>query len=494
MLVESLLEANRLDPHRLAVSDGRLDLTYRRLTLLSRVMRGVVQAHSRHPHIGIMLPACALFPATLFGTLWAGRVAVPLNFLLAGPELARIVRDAGLDCVLTITHFRELAEELGVRCVYLDELPLRRRVLLAMLLPAPAVPRTTADDLAVLLYTSGTTAEPKGVELTHGNLHSDATDAIATLNIPTGQRMLNILPPFHVFGLTGTVLVPVYLRSSVVAIPRFSPLSVLRTVRDAGVTVMMAIPSMYAALLKLKSGGREDFASVQLAISGGEPLPDRVRDDFEARFGVLLHQGYGLTETSPVVSVCGLDSYRAGSVGRPIRGVEVRVVGDEGREVPTGADGELWIRGPVVMKGYYGKPEATAAVLDEEGWFRTGDIGRFDAEGYLYITGRLKEMLIIGGENVFPREIEAALEEHADVVQAAVIGVPDEHRGEAPIAFVIRREGATVDGPTLRTHAKGRLAGFKVPREVHVRDELPLSPTGKILKRKLHELLDERDG
>jgi long-chain acyl-CoA synthetase len=489
MLVDALLDANRQAPHKLAVTDGRLTLSYKRLTLLARVIRGVIDGGTSRDRVGIMLPASALFPATLFGSLWAGKTAVPLNFLLSPAELGHIVEDAQLDLVVTIGHFRELADQLPARAIYLDEMSLKWKLLWRAITPTPAPPRVDPDDMAVLLYTSGTTAEPKGVRLSYGNLHSNCVDTIHSLEIGRDHRFLNILPPFHVFGLTANVLMPVVLHATVHAIARFSPVAVVKTIEKERISLMLAIPSMYAAMLRTKKSTAESFRSIRLAVSGGEPLPDRVRAGFEERFGVTLREGYGLTETSPVIAACSVEAYRVQSVGRPIRHAEVRIAGEGGNVLGPDQDGEILIRGPGVMQGYHNKPEETKAVIDEAGWFHTGDIGRLDADGFLYITGRCKEMLIIGGENVFPREIEAVLEEHADVLQAAVIGIPDESRGEAAVAFVICKEGAKATELELRNHAKNALAGYKVPKRVYIRSELPTSPTGKILKRRLRELL-----
>lgn len=488
MLVETLIQAARQSPRKLAVDDGMRSLDYGRLAVFARVLRDIVRHETACPRIGIMLPASSAFPAALFGVLWASRIAVPLNFLLGANEIARIVADAELDLVLATHHFRQLCAKLPARVLYLEDLPLKRRAWLATLRRFPGVPPCEPHDTAVILYTSGTTAEPKGVELTYGNLHSNCVDSIASLQINPDVALLNILPPFHVFGLTANVLVPVPLRATVFALPRFSPSGVVKTMRSQHISVMLAIPSMYAALLRSRNAPDDCFRSLDLAISGGEPLPQRVREGFYERFGVAIREGYGLTETSPVVSVCTPDADRPGSVGRPIRNVEIRIAAPEGNDCLPDGDGEVLVRSPGVMKGYYKKPEATRGVIDADGWFHTGDLGHLDGDGSLTITGRVKDMLIIGGENVYPREIESVLESHDAVAQAAVIGVPDESRGEAPVAFVIPRAGASVSGAELRQHAKRCLAGYKVPKEVHIREDLPTGPTGKILKRRLHEL------
>jgi len=489
MLVDILLDACGQSPSRLAVSDGRRALTFRRLKALAVAIRGVVGKLSTNERIGVMLPASTAFPATLFGILWARRTVVPLNFLLTHEELGHVVRDAGLDVILTIKPFAELVQKLPARAIYLEDLSLPRRLIWASIRPTPKPPQVDRDETAVLLYTSGTTGTPKGVELTYGNLYSNCCDAIASLEIESNHTFLNVLPPFHVFGLTAMVLVPVALCSTVIAIPRFSPVAMMRALREHEITVMMAIPSMYAALLRAKSADASMFRAIYLAISGGEPLPDGIRRGFQERFGVELREGYGLTETSPVVACNSVRYSRAGSVGKPIRNTEVRIVGPEGEVMPAGEDGEVLIRGPGVMKGYYKRPEETRAVIDDEGFLHTGDIGHMDADGFLTLTGRAKDMLIIGGENVFPIEIEEVLDTHPAVVHSAVIGVADDSRGEVPVAFVVPNGEQEVSEQELRNFVRQSLPGFKVPRRIILREDLPTGPTGKILKRKLHELL-----
>jgi long-chain acyl-CoA synthetase len=251
----------------------------------------------------------------------------------------------------------------------------------------------------------------------------------------------------------------------------------------------MAIPSMYAAILRLKTRPAPVAEQIYLAISGGEPLSDQVFEGFRDRFGIELLQGYGLTETSPVCTLELPDERKRGSIGRPIRNVSVRIVDSLGNDAGTDQDGEIWIGGPNVMKGYYQNPEATRQAITADGWFKTGDAGRMDAGGFVTITGRIKEMLIVGGENVYPREIESVLETHPAIAEAAVIGAPDPSRGEIPVAFVTLVEGASATPTELRAHAREHLAGYKVPREVRIADDLPRSPIGKILKRRLTELL-----
>ncbi len=489
MLVDLLINAAKTRGTVMAVSDQTATLTYRRLRAFARALRDVVRRETGAEKVGILLPASSAFCGSLFGVLWARRAAVPLNFLLAPSELASIAELAGLDTIITIRHFADLVEKLPARGIFLDELPIKRMVFAAMLKPTPAPPEVDPDDTAVILFTSGTSGAPKGVELSYRNLHSNAVDCIATAGIQPHHRFLNCLPPFHVFGLTANVIVPVALGASVHCIPRFQPAEAVKSLKRHDISVIMAIPSMYGAMLRVKHQPDDVARQMFLAISGGEPLSDLLFENFRDRFGIELLQGYGLTETAPVCTLELPDARRRGSIGRPVRNVQIRIVDDEGRDLPVNTDGEIWIKGPNIMKGYYQQPEETRRVITKDGWFRTGDGGRIDGEGYVYITGRIKEMLIIGGENVYPREIEAVLERHEAVREAAVIGVPDTSRGEIPLAFVTLQEGAKADPVELRSFARQHLAGFKVPREVRIADDLPRSPIGKILKRKLPELL-----
>ena len=270
---------------------------------------------------------------------------------------------------------------------------------------------------------------------------------------------------------------------------RFVPSRLLDLARTHRPTVFVAIPSMYNALLHAKHAEAGDFSSFRYVVSGGEPLPDKVAQTFLERFGKRINEGYGLTETSPVTNWCLPEEFREHSVGRPVPEVEERIVAPDGRVLPAGQDGEIRIKGPNVMKGYYNLPELTAGVFDEHGFFRTGDMGRFDADGFLYITGRIKEMLIISGENVFPREIEEVVNHHPAVKDSAVVGLRDPARGEVPICFVELRDGAEWDESHARAFVRERLPPYKVPREFRVLDALPRNPTGKIMRRALAERL-----
>jgi long-chain acyl-CoA synthetase len=278
---------------------------------------------------------------------------------------------------------------------------------------------------------------------------------------------------------------PLAVGAKAVYTARFMPKRIVDLAVRHRPTALVAIPSMYNALRMVKDAPKDAFGALRFAVSGGEPLPQSVSDGFFGAFGVRIAEGYGLTETSPVVSWCLPHEYRWKSVGRPLGGVEFMIADAEGRPVPQGQDGEVRIKGPNVMKGYFNLPNETAAAFDAEGWFRTGDQGRLDADGHLSITGRIKEMLIIAGENVFPREIEEVLNHHPAIKESAVIGMADGSRGEVPLAFVELHEGAAFDEHDVRAWCRDRLPAYKVPREFRVLATMPRNPTGKVMRRAL---------
>jgi len=490
MLLDALRTAAGKYPNRLAVTDPFVQWDYSRLVLVAATMRDIVASNSKADNVGLLLPSTGLFAAGYFGCLWAGRTPVPLNFLLTPREMQAVVADAGLDLVLSVTPLNQQASVCGPRVIYLDQLNLKARTIWRKVRGLPRLPAAAEDDVAAILYTSGTSGQPKGVCLTHQNLYADSRACLEHARIDVDHRFLGVLPLFHSFGLMANVVLPLTLGATVHYLPRFQPSQIVKAIRQKRIDVLMAVPSMYASIARLKDvRPEEDLASMYLAISGGEPLPRKVTDAVRDNFGLTIYEGYGMTETSPVVSINMPWKHKPGSVGTPLPGVEVRIVGDDGRPVPIGAQGNVQVRGPIVMKGYYRQPDLTRTVLDAEGWLHTGDIGTVDHEGFLTICGRKKEMIIISGENVFPAEIERVLEMHPAVAHAAVIGARDATRGEVPIAYVVPHEGASVTDAELRHFCRDYLATYKIPREVHVTDNIPRGPTGKIHKRKLQEML-----
>ena len=493
MLLDALLTTAEKYSRRLAVADPFAQWDYSRLVLVAATMRDLVAANAKADNVGLLLPSTGAFAAGFFGGLWAKRVPVPLNFLLTPRELQAVVADAGLDLVLSIGPLKEQASACGCKVLYLDDLNMKARAVWRKLRCLPRTPDVRGDDVAALLYTSGTWGEPKGVMLTHKSLLHDSRACVEHARIDTDRRFIGVLPLFHTFGLMANCILPLTLGASVHYVPRFQPIQVLKTIREQKIDIMMAVPSMFAALARMKDVRPEDVQSMYLAVSGGEPLPQNVFEAVRKNLGLTIYEGYGMTETSPVISINMPWKHKPGSVGTPIPGVEVRIVDDAEQPVVSGGTGNIQVRGPVVMKGYYRKPELTRVAIDSDGWLDTGDMGNIDAEGFLTISGRKKEIIIISGENVFPGEIERVLEMHPAVAQAAVIGLRDQARGEIPIAYVLPHEGAQVTDITLRAFCRDFLATYKIPREIHLTSDLPRGPTGKIHKRKLQERLARND-
>lgn len=485
MIVNALLDATRRFPDRLAVKDQSRRLTYGQLTTLAKAVRRLILKETAAQHVGVMLPSSAGTVATLMGGFWTGKAVVPLNFLLQPRELCAIIADAGLDLLITTEHFKNITAQLPVRSLFLEQLGLPRRYLWEKLRRTPEPPDVRPDDVATIIYTSGTTAEPKGVCLTHNNLSTNARDSIGHMRLQSDHHLLGVLPPFHVFGLTVLNVLPIFLGCTVTHIPRFSPQAAYQAISQERISVLLAVASMYGAIGRLKSLDPAHFANIHIAVSGGEPLPRAVYDEFHRRTGVRINEGYGLTESSPVVCADLPWAHRVGTVGPTIPNVQVELRDASNQRIEGDVEGELCIRGPNVMKGYYNRPKETAAVIDANGWLKTGDLARISPDGVISITGRAKDMIIVAGENVYPREVEAVLEKHPAVAESAVVGRQDGSRGEVVVAFVSLREGQQATAEELRSYCRDHLAGYKIPRQVFVQPELPHGPTGKVLKREL---------
>ena len=350
--------------------------------------------------------------------------------------------------------------------------------------------QTDANDTALILYTSGTTGMPKGAELTHANVAMNTQICQGLTKQDSRDVQLVVLPLFHTFGQTVQMNSAIMCGASMVLLARFDPDAVLAAMQRHKVTIFAGVPTMYIGLLNLPGAAeRHDLKSIaqclRLGLSGGAAMPVEVIRQFEARFEVAILEGYGLSETSPVATFSYMDFDRIpGSVGQPVTGTEVRIVDDKDQPVPTGQDGEIVVRGHHVMKGYYKRPEATAEAI-RNGWFHTGDIGRIDERGNVYIVDRLKDMIIRGGFNVYPRELEEVLMTHEAVAQVAVIGVPHETHGEEVKAVVVLKPGRQSTGDSIGAWCKERMVAYKYPRIVEIVDAMPMTATGKILKRAL---------
>ncbi|HEX8523528.1 MAG TPA: AMP-binding protein [Tepidisphaeraceae bacterium] len=483
MLFEHLFRNADARPNDIAIIDDTGQYTYQQLATSAAGLGLYLSMQTNQPRVGLLLPASAGFVASFYGTLLAGKAVVPINFLLGDREVAHVIADSGIDTIVTIPQLAGRLKESNLKVVDLMALPRPPAGAIA-----PHFPTVGADDLAVLMYTSGTSGLPKGVMLTYGNLQSDVDASIEHAALQHKHKFLGVIPLFHAFGMTAMMLAPIQLGSTVIYIARFSPVAAVKAMREHQVSLMFGVPSMFAAMAHLKNASADDFKSIYALISGGEPLPGALRENFQQRFGVTLYEGYGLTETSPVVALNVPGWVKVGSVGRTLPGVQVRITDDEGKPLPPGQSGEVWLKGPMIMKGYFNLPDETTKALTADGYFKTGDMGMVDTEGYLHITGRKKELIIVAGEKASPREIEDVLLRHPSVREAAVVGKKDPSRGEVVVAFVVPKEGATLAADEVREFARSQgLVNWKVPREVSVVQDLPRSPTGKVLKRVLTE-------
>jgi long-chain acyl-CoA synthetase len=435
--------------------------------------------------VGMVLPNVPSFPVVFYGALLAGGAVVPMNPLLKAREVEYYLRDSGARVVVALDSTAQPVVE-AAGAVGIDAVPVGPALPEALMSdrPAAVAEDRDGDDLAVILYTSGTTGHPKGAELTHAGLNSNARTMQETLLEATpGDVIMGCLPLFHVFGLTCSLNAGVLARSCLTLLPRFDGAKALSLVERDRVTVFEGVPTMFAAMLHQPDRGDVDMSSLRLCVSGGSAMPVEVMRSFEETFGCIVLEGYGLSETSPVASFNHPHAERKpGSIGTPIRGVELRLVDDDGKDVAPGDVGEIAIRGENVMRGYWQRPEDTAAAIPD-GWFRTGDLARTDEDGYYFIVDRKKEMIIRGGYNVYPREIEEALYEHPAVAEVACVGVPHPDLGEEVAAAVALKPGAQADVEELREFAKARVAAYKYPRYLWLVDSLPKGPTGKILRR-----------
>ena len=442
--------------------------------------------------VSVFLPNCIEFLEAWFAIVKAGGVLGPINPAYTGPEASFVLADSGAVAVVTdargaqvIAPERdELAQLQSVISidaggdVLLDDLGGRNSRLLA--------PPRGIDDLAALLYTSGTTGKPKGAMLSHRNQLVNATQGAELVPLGAGDRVGMLLPLFHANAQVVTTLIPMMIGCEIVMWERFSASRFWDTVAELEPASLSAVPTILAAVLHAP-GAPDGPTSLRYIMCGAAPLSVELLDAFQQRFGIRILEGYGLTETACIASINPFYGDRkAGSIGLPVRGQKMKIAGPDGGEAAPGEYGEIVIKGPNVMLGYLNRPEATAETI-HDGWLHTGDVGYVDEDGYFYIVDRSKDMIIRGGENIYPREIEEVLYAFEGVAECAVVGIPDEVRGEEVLALVAPKPGTTLDLDELAAHAAERLAKYKLPRRFEIRDELPKTPTGKISKGPLRD-------
>ena len=456
--------------------------------------------------IALSCPNLPFFPIIYYGILKAGAVVVPLNILLKGREIAYHLTDSDAKAYFCFQGTADLPIAESGFAGFSQTETCEQFILIntAIENPFPETETfsefiknqltdfnsidTNADATAVILYTSGTTGQPKGAELTHLNVLLNAR--LSDTMYPRNDHDIHLitLPLFHSFGQVVQMNSGFYNRATLNLLPRFTPENALSEMQKNNVTIFAGVPTMYWALLNYAEADKFDLAKIsanlRLCFAGGSPLPMEVLQGFEAKFNVKILEGYGLSETSPIAVFNKFANARAGSVGFPVWGIEVRVVDENGEDVEDGELGEIVIRGHNIMKGYYKKPEATATAI-KDGWFYSGDIGRFDAEGFLYIADRVKDMILRGGFNVYPRELEEVLMTHYAVSLCAVIGVPHDAHGEEVKAFIVLKQTVELTENELVEWCKTNMASYKYPRIVEFRETLPMTATGKILKREL---------
>jgi long-chain acyl-CoA synthetase len=489
-LAHNLLDTADRDGPRTALRMDDASLTYREFADAASRVAATLTSRGVEPgdRVGMVLPNVVSFPVVFYGALLAGAAVVPMNPLLKAREIEYFLQDSGARLVVAVEQSSQPATE-AASSVGIDAVTVGA-ALPAELMDAgkglTAAVERAAGDTAVVLYTSGTTGQPKGAELTHASLASNARTTHETLLEGTPDDVImGCLPLFHVFGLTCSLNAGILAGSCLTLIPRFDGGKALSVVQRDAVTVFEGVPTMFSAMLHRPDRHSYDLSSLRLCVSGGAAMPVEVLRSFEETFGCVILEGYGLSETSPVASFNHPHAERKpGSIGTPIRGVEMRLVDDGGNDVPPGEVGEIAIRGENVMKGYWQRPEDTAKAIPD-GWFRTGDLARQDEDGYYFIVDRKKELIIRGGYNVYPREIEEALYQHPAVAEVACIGIAHPDLGEEVAAAVALKPGATAAVDELREFAKARVAAYKYPRHVWLVDVLPKGPTGKILRREV---------
>jgi long-chain acyl-CoA synthetase len=443
--------------------------------------------------IGLMIPNLSAFPICAYGTWGAGSVVVPMNVLLTAREVTHIARDSALQVIVTTAYslkaVRETVAQLSVKPKVVvvgpgaegEELEFSRLIDVDRALKVAA---TGPDAHVLTIYTSGTTGTPKGAMISAQNLRSQSAMMAEVFPIAADDRLLCVLPLFHAFALNALMQTAIMNGGTIVLHAKFDVEACIKSLSSERISWFAGVPTMYGYLLAATEGKDLRFPRLRYCVTGGAAMPTDLAMRFKARFGLSVYEGYGLTETTVGVSTNRPGASKPGSVGKPYAGVEVRIVDEQGRALPVNEHGEIVVRGPNVMLGYLNLPEATSKVI-QNGWFATGDLGFIDRDGFVHIAGRKSELIIKGGYNIYPREVEDVLTRHPAVAEVAVLGVADELKGELVNAFVATREGYPLDEDELRAHCALFLAKYKHPNHFHFVPRIPRGPTGKVLRREL---------
>ncbi|MGI8315895.1 long-chain-fatty-acid--CoA ligase [Halobacillus mangrovi] len=495
-------------PNNPAVSFYGHEITYEELNGQVHAFASSLQKEGveKGDRVAIMLPNCPHYVTSYYGTLKAGAVVTQVNPMLVERELAHILTDSGAETIVIygplLPVLEKIKDQTSIKNVIVvmfngnfegasDEIEFPEFLKQAEGPPSP-VDINPSEDLAVLQYTGGTTGRSKGAMLTHRNVVANVvqTNEYFKDEVEMGnERYLTVIPLFHVFGMTSCMNLSIYSGSKNIILPRFDLEEVLETIKREQPTFFPGVPTMYVAINSHPKAEEYGIDSIRVCNSGSAPMPQELMRSFEAKTGAKVYEGYGLSESSPVTHCTPLFAERKpGSVGIGVPSTDYKIVdvGTGTEELPVGEAGEVVLRGPQVMKGYWNMPEETGGTL-RDGWLYTGDIGRVDDEGYLYIIDRKKDLIIAGGYNIYPRDVEEVIYEHDAVQEAVVVGVPDEYRGETVCAVIVLKDGKTATEEELIAYCRENMASYKVPRIVEFESELPKSSVGKILRRKIRD-------
>ena len=499
-LAQMLIERAKSKPKKPFIFFNDKKITYGEANKITNKIAAAMQLKgiTKGDRIAVMLENSPEFVFTLFAAAKCGAIVVPVNTFLKRDEVSYILKDSGAKIFVTSPEFAEVASKIDKEIKSLKYVITYKNahfrsenfyVISENMSEADMLPDVTENDSALLIYSSGTTGHPKGAELTHKNLIANAAACASRFKVNSKEKFLLFLPSFHSYAMMTCLILPTFCGASVIILEGVNDLkkkSFKNLLIFKRPSFFLGVPQVYIALIKSKMPNWfiKFLYPIKLHVSGGAPLPEEILRQFKAKFGKTIIEGYGLSEASPVVSVNLLNKQKALSVGPALEGVRVKVVDEHEMEVPTGKVGELIVKGPNVMKGYWNMPGLTETAI-RNGWLFTGDLAKVDEEGFIYIVDRKKDLILVKGMNVYPREIEEVLHKYDGVEAAAVIGLPDEANGEVPDAYIKAKEGVELDTKDIKKYLREKLANYKIPRHIYIKEELPLTATGKILKREL---------